>query len=258
MTEKQQPTPAANKMLIYGICPALFLLGLLGLLYLTSMIGDVEQPSPTQLFFAFVITVVPFMMFAVMIALAILNQEIAKLGGGYLNRMSELYDRVHHNEDLVHIVADHQPAGITIYDDKNDFWFLNRHAAEYLGESIQNVLHRNIRQIFSKADADRLLQYIDDARTAGTSMTKIDRRLVAGQPRFMQLQIIPNVHLDHRHAGVMVLEEDMTATIVEREKREHMLRQMVDTLVTRRGSDNWQNKLPKSWGLRQNLSKPPI
>lgn len=131
---------------------------------------------------------------------------------------------------LLRLVTDSQPNAIYIADGEGRYRFANREAAERAGVDGEDMMGKTMAAVLGPAAAERSLDRIRHVMADGRPKRVVDRFDEEGT-RIVQTQFIPLNPTPVTEQGVLVVEEDITAAIVERERREDTLRQLVETLV---------------------------
>lgn len=151
---------------------------------------------------------------------------------GFQNRIDLLMQRLNDQDDMFHMLTDQTPSALTIFNGKNEYWFVNASAAHRLGDAGVTVMGKTPVAVLG-AEKGRLMERLLDAVRANGQITEhverdLDERghIVYRQIRLQPVQSVPGLD-----GGVLAREEDVTSLVVERERRETMLRQVISTLV---------------------------
>ncbi len=158
--------------------------------------------------------------------------EIAKLTSGFQARIDQLQHRLTYREDLLRLVADHQSGAIAIFDRHNRYWFVNQHAADGIGKAATDIIGKPPIKVLGNESAKRLEVRLAEARAADRPVECVDQVTdEQGRTRFIQVHYEAIAPFAELTGGVLVSEDDLTNLIIERERRESMLRQVINTLV---------------------------
>ncbi|MDA5194491.1 HD domain-containing phosphohydrolase [Govanella unica] len=132
-------------------------------------------------------------------------------------------------------VSDAQPTGILAFDADGHCRFANERAAAAAGISDSDLSGKTARAIFGPTLGTGIEA---DNRAALTSSSPVSRShtlaLADGKRQILKADHMPlgNMEGDQGHRpGVLVVLEDVTALVSERERREDNLRQLVSTLT---------------------------
>lgn len=133
--------------------------------------------------------------------------------------------------ELLGAIADSQPRALIIADTDGRIAFANAEAAKQVGNTADEMQGRMIDQVMRPVRAQQMLMRIRQARSAAAPVIAIDRIDPLTAPRFLQTYYIPLRDTGTFRKSVLITEDDITAVITERERRETMLTQLVDTFV---------------------------
>jgi len=149
----------------------------------------------------------------------------------------QLAARSQAQEELLRLVSDNQPEPIFIVDADDRYRFANEKAVDSAGMTADNVLGKHIRDVRGTARAEHIMAQCSTALTqqqVGYHTYQYEER---GKQRTFRAAYVPLVHipvvgLAHPTPGVLVVEQDITEVVAEREKRLLILQDLIDTLVT--------------------------
>ncbi len=130
---------------------------------------------------------------------------------------------------LLRLVTDNQSAEIFIVGGDGRLRFANRRVAERVGGNPAELEGKRLASIFGPAAARHYEEANRMATQRGAPQTMIERAERDGKPRLTRTEHVPIT--GDGGPGVLVVEEDITAAIIEREKRERILQQVVNMLV---------------------------
>ncbi len=132
---------------------------------------------------------------------------------------------------LLQLVTDSQPNAITIVDAESRYLFANRPAAERAGIDAADMIGKTLAAVLGPAAAARIERLNQDARAQATKLTDVARTGANGTQRVVLTHHVPVPASPDMDEGVLVVEEDVTAAVTERERRERTQRQLVTMLV---------------------------
>jgi PAS domain S-box-containing protein len=151
---------------------------------------------------------------------------------GFQFRIDQLQKRLNAQDDFFRAINDYTPSALMIFDNNNEYWFVNAAAAQELGSSNNNVLGKKPSAIL-KGEAGRAVEKSLDQVRANKEplevLTHVKDKL--GQSRYVQTCYQLLTPFGEFPGGVLAREENVTNILVERERRENMLRQVISTLV---------------------------
>ncbi len=133
--------------------------------------------------------------------------------------------------DFLEIVTDHQSAYIATIDGDGRYTFANERAANEAGIAKADMLGKTLSSVLGPADAARLDQLNRRALDEGRAISEV--LVVDGgeDKRTLHSHHIPIVGEDPSNVAVLMVQDDITALVREREERERSLRALTDTLV---------------------------
>jgi PAS domain S-box-containing protein len=131
---------------------------------------------------------------------------------------------------LLRLVTDNQPADLFIVDREGVLRYANRQVAERVGAAAEDLVGRRLAGAFPLAIATSYANGNQAALDSAATQIVLDRREEAGSVRHTRRAHVP-LPSTGGAGGALVVEEDITAAISERERRERVLQQIVCTLV---------------------------
>lgn len=144
-------------------------------------------------------------------------------------RLGALARRFEAQSRLLRLVTDNQSAAIFIADAHGRLRFANRSLAARLSSEPAELEGKRLAAVFGPALARRYEEANRAVLARRAPRTLLERTDADGVLRMTRAEHVPLA--DDEASGVLVVEEDITAAIVEREKRERILQQVVDALV---------------------------
>jgi HD-GYP domain-containing protein (c-di-GMP phosphodiesterase class II) len=216
----------------FGFMGVLACLSLVGLWRVVLLYLD-HQRLASDFYFYLVLLILPLVIIVPLAMSTTRRNERTRNYTNLQNRMDLLKSRFDNREDLMRMIADHQPGSVTIFDKDNRYWFVNKRAAQVMGKPTEEILGKPPLMVLSQdALARRLEVRLAEVRTLETSKDFVDQiKDERGEARFIQSHYEPLAPQPDLVGGILVSEEDLTPIIIERERRARMLRQIIDTLV---------------------------
>jgi PAS domain-containing protein len=161
------------------------------------------------------------------------NSKRSLLLSGYFRRLAA---RAQAQEQLLRLVADHQPEPIYIVDANQTLQFANRQAAAEAKMSIESMTGKTLWDIRGTSSATQIVQQCETVLKAGQIAYDVQRLRQGGKEKvmrnaFVPLDHIPVVSLPEPTPGVLVVEQDISEVVHEREQRLKTQRQLIETLV---------------------------
>jgi PAS domain S-box-containing protein len=154
---------------------------------------------------------------------------------------NDLARRFEAQSDFLKLVTDSQPAAMFIVDQDDCYRFANRVAAEGAGIAKEDLIGKPLASVLGPAAARRYIALNSQVRDSGETRTDLHQSGHNGNLRVVQSEHIP---INQEGAvpglrqepaarpGILVVEEDITVAVAEKERRERTLQQLVDTLVS--------------------------
>ena len=147
------------------------------------------------------------------------------------DRAGALARRFEQQGRLLRLVTDSQPAGIFILDADARLRFANRRFADSVGGEEGAMLGKSLTALLGPAAAKRRESEAKAALASGAMRATVEREEGAGGLRVVRAEHVPLPRAAGESPGVLVVEEDVTEVVTERERRERNLRALVDALV---------------------------
>lgn len=140
-------------------------------------------------------------------------------------------------ERLLRLVADHQPEPIYIVDAGHSFRFANRQAAAEANMAEDSMAGKTLADVRGYARADHIAQQCDQARKDGRITYDVQRiRQKNNEEKIVRSAYVPLAHiplatLPEPTPGVLVVEQDISEVVQQRERRLEIQRQLVEMLI---------------------------
>ena len=151
-------------------------------------------------------------------------------------RYKKMATKFRSQERLLRLVADNQPDSLFIIDHDGRFRFANRKTALNSGLELSDIIGKKTQNIFGNEKAEEYNE-INKKVTANDLKISHVRKVKDGdsekviQSRYIPLKRVPRVLTTGETSGVLVVEQDITQAMSEREKREQNLKSLVDAMV---------------------------
>lgn len=139
-------------------------------------------------------------------------------------------------EKLVRLVADNQQEAIYIVDNAQTVRFANHKAAQEANMSPDSVAGKSLADVRGAAAAEYIAQQCELATKQGQVAYDVQRMQIGGEDHVIRSAYVPIAHipvaaLREPTPGVLVVEQDISEAVHEREKRLESQRQLIETLV---------------------------
>ncbi len=148
-------------------------------------------------------------------------------------KLAEDYAR---QERLLRLVTDNEPESLFIVDADMHCHFANRRAAELAEVSTADMHGKTLASLLGPARAKCYEDACAAALETGETQTLQQQVEFVGKAcilrcEFVPLHNVPVASLSSDVPGVLIVEQDITEAVQERERRERVLSQLIDTLV---------------------------
>lgn len=147
------------------------------------------------------------------------------------DRLKTLSEKLEAQASLLRVVTDSQPAAIFIVDDQEQIGFANRIVAERVGATAEDLIGKTLSSALGPAEAGRHRKLLREAVERGASRPAVQRLDRGRGTEIVHVEYVPLAPAPGERPRVLVVEEDITAPITERERRERTQRHLVRTLV---------------------------
>jgi PAS domain S-box-containing protein len=189
-------------------------------------------PGPDYYFSLIAWGIIPLVLIVVVAVRAAAAVGGALAATGYQNRINDLQHRLNKQDDLFHSISDSTPSILTIFDSDNQYWFVNASAARELGYAGNDVLGKRPAALLGAERGRRVEKSLDQVKKTNQTLEVLDRDVDGGGViRYIQTSYQPLAPFGEFPGGVIARSENVTTIVVERERRERMLRQIIATLV---------------------------
>ena len=148
-------------------------------------------------------------------------------------RFEKLAKRFEGQRNFMHLVTDSQPNSIVIYDEGGHYRWFNQVALDLSGLSRADLFEKHISSVIGPIEGKRIAGWVkecieDRERKSHTHSMHIEGR---GTVVYKSDLIYLEANERAPEAALMV-SQDITESVQEREKREEVMRQLVGTLVS--------------------------
>ena len=147
-------------------------------------------------------------------------------------RFEKLAERFQGQRNFMHLVTDNQPNAIVVLDNKGHYRWFNQKALEDSGVARQDLFDKHVMSILGPQDGRRIERWVQDTIEQQKPMTQTHEMIVRGHERIYRSDLIPLEARDGMAPGVLMVSQDITETIRERQQRERVLHQLVASLVS--------------------------
>lgn len=166
--------------------------------------------------------------------IAVWRHGASRRAGAAAMRYRELANRFERQKDFLHQVTDNQSDALYLVGEDNRYWFANQAAAaKVAGITPKEMRGKTLASVLGPATARKIEALNRHALDTGATERAIHRlEETEGEgPRIFESVHVPMPATDDLGRSVLVVEKDLTAAILAKERHEATLRQLVETLV---------------------------
>jgi len=165
-------------------------------------------------------------------ALALWRHGASRRASTAAGHYKEAAERLESQRNFLRLLTDSQPTAISIVDEKDTVRFVNATAANSIGVVQDDAAGKSLAALLGPDRARRYERLNREALETGRMVEDLVRiHGPDGAEQVLQIRHVPLEPSATVPRGVLLVEEDVTAAIVERERRVQSLRQLVDTLL---------------------------
>ncbi len=146
-------------------------------------------------------------------------------------KFRDMADRFEHQRNFLSLLTDAQPNAILIADAATRVQFANAEAARRSGMQSSDMIGKSLESVVGPIRAKVLQRLNREAAEEGRQIADVHRVEVDDKEMVYQTKHIPLALERDLPRGVLVVEEDVTAAVTEREGRMKSLRDLVGALV---------------------------
>ena len=153
----------------------------------------------------------------------------ASMAAGAYRRVAQELEQ---QRNLLRVVTDNQPDAIFIVDDKDTYRFANMATARGSGMRPDDIDGKTLTSFLGPKAARRLERLNREALDTNQPVIDVLREGSGRELKVVQSKHVPLPSSTELKRSVLVVEEDITTAIAERERRERNLQSLVQALVT--------------------------
>lgn len=147
-------------------------------------------------------------------------------------RYKDAAARLEHQRNFLRVLTDNQPNAIYIVDEADTVRFANEPAARHIGLAAQDMAGKTLGALFGPVLARRMERFNRLALETNKPVSDIHREESGSTVAITQSRHVPLAASADVPKSVLVVEEDITTAVIERERREENLRRLVEALLT--------------------------
>ncbi len=139
--------------------------------------------------------------------------------------------RLGYRADLLELMTSSEPRSIILADKWERILFANKEAARRAGRSSDELIGSTFTTMVGAEQARIMRSRLTAAFRTGAPLIHVDDNPTSFNPRITQTSYIPVADTAHIKDAILITESDITSVITERDRREKMLRQVLDVCV---------------------------
>lgn len=148
-------------------------------------------------------------------------------------RFEALSQRFQGQRNFMHLVTDSQPNSIVVFDVGGHYRWFNQVALKLSGLPRRDLFDKHIAAVLGPLEGKRVETWIKECLARFEPMSHTHELTFDGrQDAIFKSDFIPLEAREEMPAGVLMVSQDITESIRERERRERVLKQLVGALVS--------------------------
>lgn len=149
------------------------------------------------------------------------------------HKFEELANRFQGQRNFMHLVTDSQPNSIVILDEDGHYRWFNKTALEMSRMDRKDMFDKHVSAILGPIEGKRIAAWVKEALTKGERLTVTHTMELGNEgAKVYRSDFQPLPPREDFPPGVLMVSQDITESVNEREKREAAMRQLVGTLVS--------------------------
>jgi len=148
-------------------------------------------------------------------------------------KFEALANRFQGQRNFMHLVTDSQPNSIVILDEDGHYRWFNKTALELSRMDRSDMFDKHVSAILGPIEGKRIAAWVKEALTKGERLTVThEMEIGADGLKVYRSDFQPLPAREDFPPGVLMVSQDITESVLERERREAVMRQLVGTLVS--------------------------
>lgn len=148
-------------------------------------------------------------------------------------KFENLANRFQGQRNFMHLVTDSQPNAIVILDKEGHYRWFNKTALDLSRMDRKDIFDKHVSAILGPVEGKRIAAWVAEALAKGERLT-VTHEMELGNDgvKVYRSDFQPLPEREDFPPGVLMVSQDITESVKEREKREEVMRQLVGTLVS--------------------------
>lgn len=148
-------------------------------------------------------------------------------------KFEELANRFQGQRNFMHLVTDSQPNSIVILDEEGHYRWFNKTALDMARMDRKDMFDKHVSAILGPIEGKRIAAWVKEALARNERLTVTHEMELGNEgPKVYRSDFQPLPPREDFPPGVLMVSQDITESVNEREKREAAMRQLVGTLVS--------------------------
>ncbi len=148
-------------------------------------------------------------------------------------RFEALANRFQGQRNFMHLVTDSQPNTIVILDENGHYRWFNKRALDLVRMDRNDMFDKHVTAILGPIEGKRIAQWVKDCLEKQEHFSHTHEMTIGEQGTLVyKSDFIPLPEREDFPPGVLMVSQDITDSVRERERREQAMRQLVETLVS--------------------------
>jgi HD-GYP domain-containing protein (c-di-GMP phosphodiesterase class II) len=148
-------------------------------------------------------------------------------------KFEELANRFQGQRNFMHLVTDSQPNSIVILDEEGHYRWFNKTALDMARMDRKDMFDKHVSAILGPIEGKRIAAWVKEALAKSERLTVTHEMELGNEgPKVYRSDFQPLPAREDFPPGVLMVSQDITESVNEREKREAAMRQLVGTLVS--------------------------
>ncbi len=162
---------------------------------------------------------------------AVWRHGASRRAAAAMSRYRDLAVQHERQERFLRLVTDSQPTSMMLLDEGGRLRFANRSVADHVGVPQEDLVGKLASSVFGPSPAKRYEALRDKVKALGRTLVAVERVGLNGSLRVVQATVVPVRETSDQFGGTLIVEEDITEAVTERERRERTLRHVVRGLL---------------------------
>ncbi len=150
------------------------------------------------------------------------------------DKFEKLAERFQGQRNFMHLVTDSQPNKIVIFDEGGHYRWFNQRVVDSSGLHRGDLFDKHVSAVLGPIEGKKISGWVKECILTDAPLSKTHKMDLDGSEdeKVYRSEFIPIPERDDLPAGVLMVSQDISDSVREREKREKVMRQLVSTLVS--------------------------